>query len=65
MHYYEYPFLQPSAEAEVFQVVGHASGELPLDATDRVASVRPETQAFARLDVAAVRTKIAELSARP
>ncbi len=58
-------FLQPSAEAEVFQVVGHASGELPLDMADRVAAVRPETQAFAQLDVAAVRTKIAELSARP
>ncbi len=51
--------------ADVFQVVGHASGELPLDATDRVASVRPETQAFAQLDVAAVRTTIAALSARP
>jgi hypothetical protein len=51
--------------ADVFQVVGHASGELPLDATDQVASVRPETQAFAQLDVAAVRTTIAALSARP
>lgn len=58
-------FLQPSAELGVFQVVGHASGDLPLDTTERVASVRPETQAFAHLDVASVRTKIVELSARP
>lgn len=55
-------FLKPSLEPGLFQVVGHASGELPLKADGRVGSVRPEAKVFEGLSAAEVRAKISELA---
>lgn len=55
-------FLEPSAKPGVLQVVGHASGEMPLNPAGRVISLRPEAKAFENLDVPGVKRKIEELS---
>lgn len=57
-------FLQPSAEAGVMQVVGHFSGELALDAANKVSTVATEVQIFKGLDIAAVRKKVGELHSK-
>lgn len=55
-------FLQPSAQPEVFQIVGYWSGALQLDANERVKSDRQETKGFDGLDIATVEKKIVELA---
>jgi hypothetical protein len=55
-------FLQPSAQPEVFQIVGYWSGALQLDANERVKSERQETKGFDGLGIAAVEKKIVELA---
>lgn len=55
-------FLEPSAAADVFQIVGHASGDMPLDAGGRTTNVRPEVKGFANLDLSGVQNLIAQLS---
>lgn len=56
-------FLQPSAEQGVYQVVGHSSGEMILDAAGRVVSADPQVSGFTGLDIEGVLGKIREVSA--
>lgn len=55
-------FLMPSAKPGVFQVVGHASGEIGLDASSRVLATRREVQALNNLTIDGVSQLITSLS---
>jgi len=55
-------FLQPSADPDVFQIVGYWSGALRLDGNERVKSDRPETKGFEGLTVEEVEKKLSELA---
>lgn len=56
-------FLQPSADPGVWQVVGHSSGQLALQANGRVQAGRPEAKGFDNLSVSEVRQKVQTITA--
>lgn len=56
-------FLQPSADSGVWQIVGHTSGQLAVQANGRVQASRPEAKGFDNLSVPEVRQKIQTLAA--
>lgn len=55
-------FLQPSAKAGVFQVVGLRQGIFPVNAQGQIISAHNTVKSFVSLDVAGVRQRIDELS---
>lgn len=55
-------FLQPSAETGVWQVVGHTSGQIALEANGRSHASRPEAKSFDNLSVPELRQKVQTLA---
>ena len=56
-------FLMPTGDAALYQIVGHASGALPLTPAGRVTATRPETRELEQLSVPELRSKLQALKA--